>query len=179
MIPINSPAEKLWKDSGNKTLVSISQNQNGFGHLSSPVMCEEGVSLALPPGWAVASTSAGWWVSPQPPTSSVRPPTTLRGHCLSLVCLSCQTMVLPEGNDRILLICRSPMPGIAPGTQWALNKWLLKEWTNVIGEVYNPGIVINSKLILSQFLAVAYGHIKPWMIYDALFNTTTKTDSMK
>lgn len=51
----------------------------------------------------------------------------------------------------------------------------------MLGKVYNPGTVINSKLIPSQFLAVAYGHIKPCirMIYDAWFNTMTITYSMK
>lgn len=44
-----------------------------------------------------------------------------------------------------------------------------KKNEQMLGKVYNLGIVINSKLIPSQFLAVAYGHIKPCirMIYDA------------
>ena len=50
-----------------------------------------------------------------------------------------------------------------------------------MGKVYNPGIAINSNLIPSQFLVVAYGHIKPCirMVYDAWFNTTTIAYSMK
>lgn len=46
--PINSPAEKSWKDSRDETLAYVSRNQGGAGHLRKPVGCEEGASMALP-----------------------------------------------------------------------------------------------------------------------------------
>ena len=57
--PINSPTVKSWEDFGDEILTSVSQNQVGVGHLSKPVVCEEGAAMALYPGYAGASTSGG------------------------------------------------------------------------------------------------------------------------
>lgn len=180
MTTLNSPAEKASKVSGNETLASVSQNQDGAGHRSRPVVCEGGTSKAQPLAWIGAPTSVGWAVCSQSSASSMRASTTSWCRCLSLVCLSCQTGIQRAAS---LSYWFADPPLLAQHLlQWALNKCLLKEeWTNIIGKVYNPGIVINSKLIPSQFLAVAYGHIKPCirMIYDAWLNTMTITYSMK
>lgn len=136
------------------------------------------------PAGAGVTTSVGWPVRLQ---SCGPPPLYQSTHYTKVSLLvpglpSLPESGIPEDSDLVLFICRSPVPGIAPGSWWALNKCLLKEeWVNVIGKVYNPGIVINSKLIPSQFLAVAYGHITPCikMIYEAWFNTTAVTYTMK
>ena len=55
MIAINSPETKSWEDFRDETLASISQNHIDVGHLSTPVVCEEGTAMALHPGYVGTS----------------------------------------------------------------------------------------------------------------------------
>lgn len=127
MTPINSPAAKPWEACGDETLASTFQNQSGVGHLTTSVVCE-GATMVLQPGYAGASASGGCPVYPKPSTSSFQIPTTPRCCCLSSVCHpSLPACGIPKGSDIVLFVYGSLAPGIAPGAQGTLGKYLLKE----------------------------------------------------
>lgn len=113
--PINSSVAKSWEDFGDETLASIFQNEVGVGHLSKPVVCEQGAAMAITPTlhWSLYL----WGMTSMPPALYLLCQST--HHIKELLLFSGLPPLpdcdIPEGSDLVLFIYGSPVPGIAPG----------------------------------------------------------------